>query len=126
MADPIYKVLIFLKRRNGMSIDEFRDYYENNHSKLCEKYAAGALRYFRRYVAPVANLETGESGELDFDVITELWFDNRTVFEKVLEIGSMVRLPAEVLADEMRLFDRTKTRYASVVEWESDLPRSST
>ncbi len=121
MADQIFKVLIFLKRRSGMSHDEFRDYYENAHSKLCEKYAAGARRYVRRYVQPVANLETGEAGELDFDVITELWFDDRAICEKVLEIGSSMAFPAEVLADEERLFDRSKTRYAAVIESESNI-----
>ena len=41
---PVYKVLLFLKRRPGMSVEAFRDYYENVHSKIGEKYSQGLLR----------------------------------------------------------------------------------
>jgi EthD domain len=44
---PVYKVLLFLKRRPGMSVEAFRDYYENTHSKLGEKYSRRLLRYIR-------------------------------------------------------------------------------
>jgi hypothetical protein len=121
MADQISKVMIFLKRRPGMSVAEFRDYYENSHSKLCEKYAAGALRYARRYIDFAPDPVTGEAVEKDFDVITELWFADRAVADTVVEIGQSGRMPAEVIADEERVFDRSKIRYAVVTEYESDL-----
>lgn len=122
MAEPIYKVLIFLKRRKGMSLDAFREHYEGVHAALSLKNSAGGLRrYVRRYVEPLPQAPTGESSELDFDVVTELWFDDRAVFENVVKFAARGRLPAEVVADEERLFDRSKSRYATVVECESDL-----
>jgi hypothetical protein len=116
-----FKVLIFLKRRPGMSLAEFRDYYENVHSKLGEKYAVGLRRYIRRYVQPLPAAVPGIPDELGFDVITELWFDDRAVADKVAQFASRGELPAEVLADEERVFDRSKTRYATVVELDSKL-----
>jgi len=115
MAAQIYKVLIFLKRRPGMSLDAFREYYENTHSKLAMKYMRGARRYVRRYVQPVPN------DELSFDVITELWYDDRAMAERVAGFGSRGELPAEIIADEERVFDRSKTRYATLVECETQL-----
>ena len=118
----IHKVVIYLKRRPGLSVAEFRDYYENVHVKLTGKYASPAMvKYVRRYVEPVPNLETGESGELDFDVMTELWFDNAAHARGVLAIAEKMTFPADVLADEENVFDRSKTRYAAIVESESVL-----
>jgi hypothetical protein len=61
---------------------------------------------------------------MDFDVITELWFDDRGVFEKVVAGASRGLLPAAVLADEERLFDRSRSRYATAVEIDSELSTS--
>jgi EthD domain len=116
MAAQAFKMLIFLKRRPGMSVQAFRDYYENSHSKLCMKYMAGARRYIRKYVDPVPADE-----ELGFDVITELWYDDRAMCEAVAKFCARGELPPDVIADEEKLFDRSKTRYATVVEHESDL-----
>ena len=120
MTRQVFKVLLFLKRRPGMSTDEFRDYYENRHRVLCEKYMVGALRYVRRYVTVPEGAE-----EFDFDVITELWFDNPVAAEKVVEIVTKELMPAEIIADEERVFDRPKSRVATVVECDSNVaPRT--
>jgi hypothetical protein len=122
MATTWYKAFIFLKRRPGTSMQEFRDYYENRHVKLCMKYMAGVRRYYRRYVTPLPNGVTGNAAEMDFDVVTELWYDDKATFEKVLEFAGRGVLPDDVVADEERLFDRTKSRFSSVVECETTLP----
>lgn len=121
MSVEVYKVLIFLKRRPGMSIESFRNYYEDVHAKLCAKYAVGARRYLRRYVEPLRQPLTGANDEMDFDVITELWFDERAIFDTVLKYAARGTLPPDVLADEERLFDRTKSRFSTVIEMETDL-----
>ena len=58
--DTSYKILLFMKRRPGMTVEAFRDYYESSHAPLCEKYSAGMKRYIRRYLDPHPNPETGE------------------------------------------------------------------
>jgi hypothetical protein len=122
MASEVFKILLFLKRRPGMSVEAFREYYEGIHVKLCEKYAVGAQRYFRRFLQPAPNPDTGVVEELAFDVITEIWLTNRSMFEKVVELTARNVPPPEILLDEERLFDRAKTRCATVIEFESDLP----
>lgn len=120
MTAPVYKLILFLKRRPGMSVQEFRDYYETTHRLIGEKYSAGMTRYVRRYLDPLPT-GTGETAELPFDVITELWFDSRKIFEAAQHIVTTGALSDEVIADEERLFDRPKQRVATVVEYESDL-----
>ncbi|MGO9932623.1 MAG: EthD domain-containing protein [Steroidobacteraceae bacterium] len=121
MAD--YKILLFMKRRPGMSVEAFRDYYENHHAPLCVTYASGMKRYERRFLTPHPNPDTGATEELAFDVITELWFDDETVFRSTVAYLSTSKMPDPVVEDEKRLFDRSKTRMATVVECVSALTK---
>ncbi len=116
-----FKILMFLKRRPGMSVEAFRDYYENRHAPLCEKYTSGVNRYIRRFLDPQRDSETGRTDELPFDVITELWFEDEAVFRATVEFLSTGPLPDEVIEDEKKLFDRTKSRFATAIEYESRL-----
>ena len=121
MAETTYKILLFMKRRPGMTLEAFQDYYENHHAPLCAKYARGITRYMRRYLTAHRNPETGATEELPYDVITELWFKDEAVFRGTVEYLSTSIMPDEVVEDEKRLFDRPKLRMATVVERESAL-----
>ena len=80
MASNDYKILLFMKRRPGMTMDDFVDYYENRHVPLALKYASRMSGYTRRYLTPQPTPETGQTDELPYDVITELSFDDETTF----------------------------------------------
>jgi hypothetical protein len=121
MTKPIYKIFIFLKRRAGMSLAEFQDYYETKHSKLCQKYMVGVTKYRRDYITPLPDPSTGVPAEMEFDVITELWFEDRKIFDAIIKAASRGQMPDDVIEDEKRVFDRTKIRYASVIEQESEI-----
>jgi hypothetical protein len=123
MATKIYKILLFMKRRPGMSVEAFRDYYENHHAPLCLKYAAGVSRYQRRFLTPHPLAETGATDDLGFDVITELWFEDEATFSGTVKYLETSVMPDEVVADEKKLFDRPKLRMATVVEFESVLSK---
>jgi hypothetical protein len=117
-----YKILLFMKRRPGMTFEAFREYYENHHVPLCEKYtSSGVKRYVRRFLTPHPGPGTGATEELQFDVITELWFEDEATFRGTVKYLATGVLPDDVVADEKRLFDRDKTRMATVVECESEL-----
>lgn len=118
MTENIYKILLFMKRREGISTEAFRDYYENHHAPLCKKYAQGIKRYIRRYVDPQPHPETGPGDDLAFDVITELWFDDEEVFKGTVAYLTTTIMPDEVIEDEKNLFDRSSFRIAIVVECE--------
>jgi hypothetical protein len=123
MAENNYKILLFMKRRPGMTFEAFQDYYESHHAPLCRKYASGISRYVRRFLTPYPNPDTGATEELQFDVITELWFEDEAIFRGTVEYLATSIMPDEVVEDEKHLFDRSKTRMATVVEYESVLAR---
>jgi hypothetical protein len=114
-----FKILLFLKRRPDMTVTAFRAYYENHHAKLCEKYSQGVSRYLRRFLDPLPDQATGRTAELPFDVITELWFDDEPTFQATVKYLSSSVMPDEVVEDEKKLFDRSRTRMATAVECES-------
>lgn len=121
MTDKVYKILLFLKRRPGMSVEDFRNYYENHHVPLSLKYASGMMRYVRRYLEPHPRPETGDGSDVGYDVITELWFDDEKVFRATLKYLSTAVMPEDVIEDEKRLFDRTSIRMATTIDFVTEL-----
>lgn len=118
MPEPVFKILLFMKRRPGLSVEAFREYYETRHAPLAEKYSSGVSRYIRRYIDPQPHPETGEWVDGP-DVITELWFEDEKVFRGALAYITSSLMPDEIVADERNLFDRSSFRIAAVVERES-------
>lgn len=117
-----FKILLLMKRRPGMSVEAFRDYYENRHVLLALKYDGGAMtRYVRRYLEPQPNAELGTNAELPYDVVSELWFEDEAAFRATLHYMTTSVMPDDVVADEMNLFDRPTMRIATVIECETDL-----
>jgi uncharacterized protein (TIGR02118 family) len=121
MADKIHKILLLMKRKPGMSVEAFRDYYENNHVPLCSKYPSRAIRYIRRFIDPLPHPETGPYDNPPYDVITELWFDDEAAFKQTVAYLTTSIMPDEVVEDEKKFFDRSSFRIATVTECESSL-----
>jgi hypothetical protein len=124
----VYKVIAFLKRRRGMTREEFITHYESIHAPWGTNYQKGKMgktgRYFRRYLIP-HNHPFGDgshSNESDYDVVTEHWCDSREQYESTMGQFRAPDLASWALEDELRLFDRSKTRHFVVEqEHESDI-----
>ena len=120
------KQICFFRKRPDMTMDEFMDYYENQHSQLAKKMGAkpaipNAVRYVRRYLVPETNPVTGQIHDPGYDCIMEIWWNSREDFENSQRIiGSPDRLPA-IKEDEMNLFASHDNPVCSVIE-EYDSP----
>ena len=115
------KIVMPMKRRPGMTIPEFREYYETKHRLIGEKYLKGyATRYFRRFVNPLPD-RAGELYDPEYDVILEVWYPDQQTFEAC---GKNLRRPdiaQEIKQDEEKIFDLRYMRSYQVEESESDL-----
>jgi hypothetical protein len=122
VAEKIYKFLIFIRRREGMTPDEFQHYYENVHAKIGRHIApdVGACKYVRRYLQPLDGSLASRAVDIEYDEITEVWFKDYEKFKVVAEKVSRGELSPEVEADEKKFMDRSKTRFATVVEYEQN------
>jgi uncharacterized protein (TIGR02118 family) len=116
----MYKLVAFLKRRPGMSVGDFRDYYENTHAPLARTMITGMRRYVRRYLTSEEVAGYPSTAPFPFDVITELWFDSEAGFlDGIASLGDPRN--AEILRqDELKLFDREAGRQFVVDECESE------
>ncbi len=121
MSETQFSILLFMKRRPGMSMEEFRNYYENRHIPLCAKYMQGVAGYRRNYLTPQPHAESGTNEELPYDVITELLFDDEETYRATVEHLATSVMPDEVVNDEMNLFHRPTMRFATVDQCESDM-----
>lgn len=120
-ASTMYKILLPMKRKQGISTEDFRDYYENHHAPLAARYSAALTRYVRNYLEPHPHPETGAPTEPPYDVITELWFDDEATYLSTLKYLSTTQMPTEIIEDEERLFDRSSFCIFTAVERETDL-----
>jgi hypothetical protein len=110
-------VLIFIRRKPGMSIEQFRAYYENHHRKLGEKIAPeiGMSHYRRRYLTPISG------NEFEYDVVTEVGLKDQASFDAVVNAFARGDLAPEVEKDEQQFMDRSETRFLTFIECESKL-----
>lgn len=112
-------VITLLKRREGMSKADFIAYYEAHHRRIGEKVLGGyATRYVRRFLHPTDGVDQHE----DTDVVMEIDFpDAETQAACFAAMGDAATM-AEIVADEEKLFDRSRIRTFTVEEHASDLP----
>jgi hypothetical protein len=122
----MFKQICFFRKRPDMTMDEFMDYYEHQHSQLSKRMGRSpsipnAVRYVRRYLQPEKNPVTGEIHDPGYDCIMEIWWNSREDFENSQKIiGSPDRLDA-VKEDEKKLFASHANPVCSVVECDSPM-----
>lgn len=120
------KQICFFRKRADMTMEEFLDYYENQHSQLAKRKGAApaipnAVRYVRRYLVPEKNPVTGEVIDPGYDCLMEIWWNSREDFEKSQAIISdPARLPM-VMEDEKNLFASHSNPVCTVVEHDSPM-----
>ena len=75
----MYKVIALLRRKHGVTHDEFADYWKRVHAPL----VGSTLPGLRKYVLNIA--ETGRDGQPPaYDGMVELYFDDRAAAERAL------------------------------------------
>jgi hypothetical protein len=117
------KVMLLMKRKPGLSLAEFIERYETIHVPLATKNATKIRHYARHYLHPSPrDLYGNEVGEPEYDVLTELWYDDLETFTR--QQDGMRRYPerlAAIIEDEEQLFDRSRSRVAIVEDRISNL-----
>jgi uncharacterized protein (TIGR02118 family) len=105
------KVVFALRRKQGMSVAEFQDYWKNVHGPLVRGRveAIGASRYVqvRTIEDPInARLRSSREGSLEaFDGIAEMYWDSRESFDASWAVVGAREAGIEFLADERNFID---------------------
>lgn len=82
------KVMWFLKRADGLSLDEFRDWWLNRHAL---DVAHHQKPHLKRYIVDIRaeddNWAGGTSDAFDWDGVAEQWFDDQAGYDAVYNDG---------------------------------------
>ena len=119
----MFKQICFFRKRPDMTLEEFKKYYENQHSQLGKRIGKSAIpnavRYVRRYLTPLMNPVTGEIHDPGYDCVMEIWWNSRADFENSQRIiRDPARLP-HTIEDEKKLFATHANPICSVEEYDS-------
>ncbi|MFC1822261.1 EthD family reductase [Thermodesulfobacteriota bacterium] len=97
------KLLAFLKRKDGITFEEFSNYWKDNHGPLVKKLLPEAKRYVQNHAR-----KGSEKGEQPFDGVAELWFESDEAWKKTAaafggEEGKTIQ------KDELNFLDQSKS-----------------
>lgn len=98
------KLICFIRRKPGMSVDAFRDHWLNHHGPLID-----SLPQFRRHVRRYEqncrlDADYERAGADDFDGVTVQWFETRKDF---ISFAMEPSYRGSVAVDEDRFLDRS-------------------
>jgi uncharacterized protein (TIGR02118 family) len=107
------KFVALLKKKDGMSREEFIDYYETKHVPLMSTLLPPFKAYKRNYLIKDEMFVAGHTADASttppwFDVITEIWYESRKEYDAM---GAMTEDPetgARIKRDEENFLDRGK------------------
>jgi hypothetical protein len=125
------KVMLMLRRKEGMTPAEFRAAYEKGHSRLGLRLFGHLWTEYRRNYLGAANHFAAESGtptdataagpECPYDVITELVFEDMAALAEMNRIAALPENKRLISEDEETLFDREHCWTAMCEVLEEDL-----
>lgn len=121
-TQPQIKIVTLLKRKAGMSREEFIRYYEARHAVLATEVVPGLLDYRRTYVDGADPAFGTPAESLAFDVITTLVFADKASYEKAFDTLKRPEIAQRIAEDEEHLFDRTCIRAYFAEEYVSEVP----
>ena len=94
------KIVTLMKRRSGLSVDDFQKHLRDTHGPLAAK-GPGLRRCMQSCALP----QGYSKGELLFDAIEEMWFDSQEAYERYhgsvefaaskFDVKALVRFNAE-------------------------------
>jgi uncharacterized protein (TIGR02118 family) len=101
------KLIVAIKRKQGMSPKDFHDHWGAQHATLVKSCPA-SRRYIRKYVQCHTLEEEYSAGEPPFDGTAELWFESAAEKERFFSDPDYL---AQVKPDEARFSDMSRTLF---------------
>lgn len=114
---PVAKLIFFLKRKPGITPEQFRAHYENSHVRYAQKYIGHLLTsYHRNYPTFAAlnpsNVPAGAQPQpynIGYDAITEMRVKDMAAVEEIGRIFNDPEIQPILKADERKFLDDEAT-----------------
>lgn len=105
------RLVFALRRKAGLSLEDFQSYWREQHGPLVARYATdlGVRRYVQVHTLddPFNAAASASRGgmEAPFDGVAELWFDSEAAVAQTLQSDAGAAAGAALLADEATFID---------------------
>jgi uncharacterized protein (TIGR02118 family) len=112
------KMVILIRKKAGMSRDDFIHHYETSHSVIGRRLLGHLwLKYVRNYPISLMEYQPEENSVEDsYDAITELWFEDQAAVDEMARIINIPENNKLILEDEEKFQERLLTRLLMVEE----------
>lgn len=112
------KMIVFIKKKEGMAFEDFRNHYENVHVPLCGERIGHLIQDFRRYYPQNLNnlyhgradADAGHEAGTSYDAIAIYTIKDEQALEELIRIGQDPEFQRIITEDEERFCDRAATR----------------
>ncbi len=107
------KMVILFRRKQELTPEQFREYYETKHAPLALRLFSYMKDYRRNYIRHdlLHRRAVGETikAPLDFDAITEIAFASKNDYDRMVSDMTDPAVREQVVEDEKRFLDRSAT-----------------
>ncbi len=113
------KIMWLLKRKPGITFEEFQDHYEKSHSELGKEYFGHLIKRYRRNYNDRRILDTTPPSvavmmvakQWDYDCITEWEFEDEAALAEVMRLVTDPEISRIHMEDEEHFLDLNSVRY---------------
>lgn len=112
------KMIIFIKKKKGMSREDFIHHYETSHAVIGKR-LLGHLweKYVRNYPLSLMEYQPEDNSVDDtYDAVTEIWFKDQAAVDEMARIINIPENNKIILEDEEKFQERLLTRLLMVEE----------
>jgi hypothetical protein len=104
----VIRVLVFIKKIDSLSSQEFKRYYEDHHVPLVNE----LLPYYSGYTRSYLTLPPlyPSDAKFDFDVVTELTFKDSAAYEAWSSALAQPNVISRIRADEQHFLQSSRTQ----------------
>jgi len=112
----LFKVIALLKRKAGLSMEDFIDYYETHHAPLMARLQQPEMIGYRRNFVQLDGGIFSDGEHPWFDVITEFYFLDRAAYESCMARNAAPELTRLRVEDAEKCLDQSKIHFFFVEE----------
>ncbi|MDM8010953.1 MAG: EthD domain-containing protein [Parasphingorhabdus sp.] len=115
------KIVILIKKKPGMSREDFIHHYETSHAEIGKR-LLGHLwtKYVRNYPISLMEYQPEDNAVEDsYDAVTEIWLKDEAAVEEMSRIINLPENNKIILEDEEKFQDRLATRLLMVEEYDN-------
>lgn len=99
------KAVLLLRRKPGMSREDFIAHYDQVHAPLTLQLLPGIAEYRRLFVNPGPSPFGHPDAQLDFDVVTEMTFASQADYDRTMAAMQDEGVARQLGDDQAALFD---------------------